>query len=188
MSETAHDELARLYETGLDTHLAQFDKRFLTCFETTAADGFIPSKKALARIYGKGLGVTPDLQKAKAMFKGLSKQEIKAVLDEIARPLGYSHARRFTPVATVPDQLPGSKPVPWDCLATSWRSALWALQPQPHYTALDWTRVRFLAQPPAPIPVSPSLLIVTTGSRPAKKSSAPGMGPGHARTTHYGGP
>ncbi|MGH7220554.1 MAG: tetratricopeptide repeat protein [Nitrospiraceae bacterium] len=84
LSEPAHDELARLYETGLDTRLAQFDKRILTCFATTAADGFIPSKKALARIYGKGLGVTPDLQKAKAMLKGLSKQEMRAVLDDIA--------------------------------------------------------------------------------------------------------
>jgi TPR repeat protein len=84
LSETAHDELARLYETGLDTRLAQFDTRILICFATTAADGFIPSKKSLARIYGKGLGVTPDLQKAKAMLKGLSKQEMKAILDEIA--------------------------------------------------------------------------------------------------------
>jgi len=84
LGETAHDELARLYETGLDTRLAQFDRRILACFATTAADGFIPSKKALARIYGKGLGVTPDLQKAKAMLKGLSKQEMKEVMDEIA--------------------------------------------------------------------------------------------------------
>lgn len=84
LGEVAHDELARLYETGLDTRLAQFDKRILTCFTTTAADGFIPSKKALARIYGKGLGVTPDMQKAKALLKGLSKQEIKSTLDEIA--------------------------------------------------------------------------------------------------------
>ncbi len=84
LGETAHDELARLYETGLDTRLAQFDRRILACFATTAADGFIPSKKALARIYGKGLGITPDLQKAKAMLKGLSKQEMRAVLDEIA--------------------------------------------------------------------------------------------------------
>lgn len=84
LSETAHDELARLYETGLDTRLVQFDTRILTCFATTAADGFIPSKKSLARIYGKGLGVTPDSQKAKAMLKGLSKQETKEVLDEIA--------------------------------------------------------------------------------------------------------
>ena len=84
LGEPAHDELARLYETGLDTHLAQFDKRILECFSTTAADGFIPAKKTLARIYGKGLGVAPDLQKAKAMLKGLSKQEMRAVLDEIA--------------------------------------------------------------------------------------------------------
>ena len=84
MSETAHDELARLYETGLDTRVAQFDTRILRCFAITAADGFIPSKKALARIYGKGLGVTQDLQKAKAMLKGLSKQEMKTIVDEIA--------------------------------------------------------------------------------------------------------
>ncbi|MDZ4734096.1 MAG: tetratricopeptide repeat protein [Nitrospirota bacterium] len=84
LGETAHDELARLYETGLDTRLAQFDRRILACFATTAADGFIPSKKALAHIYGKGLGSTPDLQKAKAMLKGLSKQEMKEVMDEIA--------------------------------------------------------------------------------------------------------
>ena len=86
LSETAHDELARLYETGLDTRLAQFDARILTCFTTTAADGFIPAKKALARIYGKGLGVTQDLQKTKAILKGLSKQESKAILAEIAGP------------------------------------------------------------------------------------------------------
>ena len=84
LSETAHDELAHLYETGLDTRLAQFDTRILRSFTTTAADGFIPSKKALARIYGKGLGVMPDVQKAKAMLKGLSKQEIKSIMDEIA--------------------------------------------------------------------------------------------------------
>ncbi len=84
LGETAHDELARLYETGLDTRLAQFDKRILTYCSTTAADGFIPSKKTLARIYGNGLGVTQDLQKAKAMLKGLPKQEIQEILDEIA--------------------------------------------------------------------------------------------------------
>ena len=84
LSETAHDELSRLYETGLDTRLTQFDTRILTCFTTTAGDGFIPAKKALARIYGKGLGVTQDLQKAKAILKGLPKQESKAILAEIA--------------------------------------------------------------------------------------------------------
>jgi TPR repeat protein len=84
LSETAHDELAHLYETGLDTRLAQFDTRILRCFATTAADGYIPSKQALARIYGKGLGVTQDLQKAKAILKGLSKQEIHDIMAEFA--------------------------------------------------------------------------------------------------------
>ena len=84
LSETAHDELARLYESGLEADLAQFDKRILACFETTASDGFMPAKKALARIYGTGLGVTRDLQKAKGLLKGLPKQEMNALLDEIA--------------------------------------------------------------------------------------------------------
>ncbi len=84
LSEPAHDELARLYEYGLDSRLAQFDSRILACFETIAADGFIPAKKTLARIYGKGLGVTADVRKAKALLKGLSKQDTKLLLDEIA--------------------------------------------------------------------------------------------------------
>jgi TPR repeat protein len=83
LSEPAHEELARLYEHGLDPLLAQFDRRVLTCFETTAADGFIPAQKALARIYGKGIGVPQDLTKAKAALKGLAKPDIKFVLDEI---------------------------------------------------------------------------------------------------------
>jgi TPR repeat protein len=82
LSEPALGELARLYESGLETRLAQYDKRILTCLETLAADGFIPAKTALARIYVTGLGVAPDLQKAKTALKGLSRQESQAVLDE----------------------------------------------------------------------------------------------------------
>jgi len=84
LSEPAHDELARLYEQGLDTRLAPHDQRVLTCLETTAGDGFAPAKKALARIYGKGIGVPPDPAKAKTLLKGLPKQDIKAALDEMA--------------------------------------------------------------------------------------------------------
>jgi TPR repeat protein len=86
LSDSASIELARLYETGWDQHLAPFDKKILTCLEATAADGFPPAKKILARIYGKGLGMEPDLQKAKAVLKGLSKQEMKSLLDELGAP------------------------------------------------------------------------------------------------------
>lgn len=84
LSDVAQTELARLYALGWEPHLPPFDKTILTCFETTAGEGFVPAKKILARIYGKGLGVTPDVQRAKAQLKGLPKQEIKIVLDELS--------------------------------------------------------------------------------------------------------
>ena len=83
LSEPAHLELAALYETGWEPQLAPFDKKILACFETTAAEGFLPAKKILARIYAKGLGVTVDPRKAKAALTGLSKQEAKVLLNEL---------------------------------------------------------------------------------------------------------
>jgi TPR repeat protein len=84
LSDTALAELVRLYETGWDQHLAPFDKKILACIETTAAEGFVPAKKALARIYGQGLGVAPDRAKAKASLKGLPKQDVKTLIDELS--------------------------------------------------------------------------------------------------------
>ena len=84
LSDVAQTELARLYEMGWEQHLPPFDKNILTCFETTAGEGFGPAKKILARIYGKGLGMKPDRPKAHTVLKGLPKQEIKMVLDELS--------------------------------------------------------------------------------------------------------
>jgi TPR repeat protein len=84
LSDVAQTELARLYENGWEQHLPPFDKDILTCFETTAGEGFGPAKKILARIYGKGLGVKQDRQKANKILRGLSKNEIKAVLTELS--------------------------------------------------------------------------------------------------------
>jgi TPR repeat protein len=84
LSDVVQEELARLYETGWEQHLPPFDRNILTCFETTANEGFVPAKKILARIYGKGLGIPTDLQKAKAQLKGLPKHEIKMLLDELS--------------------------------------------------------------------------------------------------------
>lgn len=86
LSEPAHVELARLYEQGLDSRLAPFDPRILQCLETTAADGFMPAKKTLARVYGRGLGVTRDVRKAKSLLKGVPQPEAKALLDEMPAP------------------------------------------------------------------------------------------------------
>jgi TPR repeat protein len=86
LSETAQVELSRLYETGLAPSLERYDKKILTCFETTAADGFPPAKRLLARVYGKGIGLPQDLPKAKSLLKGLPKKEVNAFLSEIGRP------------------------------------------------------------------------------------------------------
>lgn len=83
LSEEALTELAVLYEAGWSSYLRPFDKRILACFESTAADGFVPAKKILARIYAKGLGLDTDIPKAKAMLKDLSKQEGQPLLDEL---------------------------------------------------------------------------------------------------------
>lgn len=53
LSEDAHTELATLYETGREPYLRPFDKKILTCFEITAADGFVPAKNVLTRIHTK---------------------------------------------------------------------------------------------------------------------------------------
>jgi len=84
LSDIAQTELARLYEMGWDSHLSPFDKNILACFETTAGEGFGPAKKILARIYGKGLGVKADRLKANTVLRGLPKNEIKAVLNELS--------------------------------------------------------------------------------------------------------
>lgn len=80
LSEPALSQLANIYSTGWDRQYPPFDKRLFTCFETIAADGFLPAKKVLARIYAKGIGIMPDRQKAKDLLKGLPKAEIESVL------------------------------------------------------------------------------------------------------------
>ena len=83
LNNDAHTELATLYETGLDQHLPPFDKRILACFETTAAEGYVPAKKSLVRIYTTGLGVSPDPVKAKATLKDLPKLDMLSLSDEL---------------------------------------------------------------------------------------------------------
>jgi TPR repeat protein len=82
LSEPAQLLLDRLYEQGWDDVLPRHEKKILACFEITAADGFVPAKRALARIYGRGIGVPTDLSKAKAMLRGLPKQEARERLAE----------------------------------------------------------------------------------------------------------
>jgi tetratricopeptide (TPR) repeat protein len=84
LNERAHAELVRLYEEGLDGQLPKHGQWILSYLESTAADGARASRAALARIYGRGLGVTQDMAKARGYLKGFSKDEAKALLEGIA--------------------------------------------------------------------------------------------------------
>lgn len=83
LSAPAQAELARLYENGDELGLAHHDRRILVCFDKTAAEGFPPAKKTMARIYAKGLGVEADRTKARIALKGLAKQEVQTLIDEL---------------------------------------------------------------------------------------------------------
>lgn len=83
LSAPAQAELARLYENGNELGLVQHDRRILICFDRTATEGFPPAKKALARIYAKGLGVEADHTKARVALRGLPKQDAQTLIDEL---------------------------------------------------------------------------------------------------------
>ncbi|MBH0188744.1 MAG: tetratricopeptide repeat protein, partial [Nitrospira sp.] len=82
LSDVAQDALSKLYETGREPHLTPYNRSIFTCLETMASDGFLPAKYTVARIYVKGLGVMPDMPKAKVLLKHLPKQEAAALLRE----------------------------------------------------------------------------------------------------------
>ena len=84
LNEIAHAALVKLYEQGLDGQLPPHGQWVMSYLESTAADGSLPSRLALARIYAKGLGLAPDVAKAKGYLKGLPRDDVKRMLDEAA--------------------------------------------------------------------------------------------------------
>ncbi len=84
LNDISHAALVRLYEQGLDGQLPPHGQWVMSYLETTAADGSVPSRTALARIYVKGLGLAADLAKAKSYLKGLPRDDVKRILDEVA--------------------------------------------------------------------------------------------------------
>ena len=84
LNEISHATLVQLYEQGLDGQLPPHGQWILSYLESTAADGAISSRMALARIYAKGLGLAPDLARAKSYLKGLPREDVKRILDDVA--------------------------------------------------------------------------------------------------------
>jgi tetratricopeptide (TPR) repeat protein len=83
LNDVAHAALVQLYERGLDGQLPPHGQWIFTFLDTTAGDGVLASKLAMARIYGKGEGVAADLAKAMGYLKGVPKDDAKRLLDEL---------------------------------------------------------------------------------------------------------
>jgi tetratricopeptide (TPR) repeat protein len=83
LSEPAQAVLETLYERGLEGKLAPYDERIRTFFKMTAEEGVPRARLVMARVYAHGLGVQQDVKKAKALLKGDSSDEAKALLREM---------------------------------------------------------------------------------------------------------
>lgn len=83
LSEPAQAVLETLYERGLEGKLAPYDERIRTFFKMTAEEGVPRARLVMARVYARGLGVQQDVKKAKALLKGDSSDEAKALLREM---------------------------------------------------------------------------------------------------------
>jgi TPR repeat protein len=64
--------------------LAPYDERIREFFKMAAEEGVPRPRLVMARVYAHGLGVQQDVKKAKALLKGESSEEAKALLREIS--------------------------------------------------------------------------------------------------------
>jgi len=83
VSEPAQALLETWYEQGVEGQLPAHDSRILGYLKAGAGEGLPRPRRALARIYARGLGVEPDLDKAAALLKGDRDDEAQRLLKEI---------------------------------------------------------------------------------------------------------
>jgi Tfp pilus assembly protein PilF len=84
LGEPAQTLLERVYEQGGDSQMQPHDGRILAYFKAAAEEGMLRARLALARFYVRGLGVEPDLAKAKSLLRGNLDGESKELMKEIA--------------------------------------------------------------------------------------------------------
>jgi TPR repeat protein len=84
LDEVAQQQLEVLYEHGLAGVLPPYDTRILGWFQTAAAEGLIRPRIALARVYGRGLGVPRDVPRAVALLRATPHEDARRLLQELA--------------------------------------------------------------------------------------------------------
>lgn len=88
LSEEAQKQLETLYVTGVDGQLAPHDRRILEYFKAAANEGLPYPRLVLARLYARGLGVPPDVNKALALLKANPHEDARALANELAAAAG----------------------------------------------------------------------------------------------------
>lgn len=83
LDEAAQQQLETLYEQGVPGALAAYDARILTWFQTAAAEGLTRPRIALARVYGRGLGVPKDVPRAVALLRATPHEDARRLLQEL---------------------------------------------------------------------------------------------------------
>jgi len=83
LDESAQQQLELLYEQGAAGALAPYDPRILAWFETAAAEGLTRPRIALARVYGRGLGVPKDVPRAVALLRATPHEDARRLLQEL---------------------------------------------------------------------------------------------------------
>lgn len=84
LDEAAQEQLEVLYEHGLPGAIAPYDRRILAWFQTAAAEGLTRPRIALAKVYGRGLGVPRDLPRAVALLRATQHEDARRLLQELA--------------------------------------------------------------------------------------------------------
>jgi TPR repeat protein len=83
LDESAQQQLETLYEHGVPGALAAYDPRILAWFQSAAAEGLTRPRIALARVYGRGLGVPKDVPRAVALLRGTAHEDARRLLQEL---------------------------------------------------------------------------------------------------------
>jgi TPR repeat protein len=84
LDEPAQRQLETLYEQGMPGALAAYDARILAWFRAAAAEGLTRPRIALARVYGRGLGVPRDVPRAVALLRATPHEDARRLLEELA--------------------------------------------------------------------------------------------------------
>jgi len=84
LSEQAQAQLETLYANGVEGQLAPHDRRIFEYFKTAGDERLPYPRLILARIYARGLGVPPDMNKALGLLKGNPREDAQALAKELS--------------------------------------------------------------------------------------------------------